>query len=108
MLPVTEEMRMDASKAYFMVRAQVTNEPDRARFDRWYGDHHVPVAVKYFKCEKAWRFWSRLDPSVHYAMYQFPDMAALRAVVDAPGFKALVDDFSDAWPNVPRSRDLIE
>src|ERR1700753_1843669 len=99
---------MDASKAIFMVRAVVANAADRAKFDRWYGDHHVPMAMAYFKSEKAWRFWSRLDPSVHYAMYQFADMASLRAVIDAPGFKALIDDFEQAWPNVPRSRDLLE
>jgi hypothetical protein len=30
-------------------------------------------------------------------------MTALRARIDDPGFKALVDDFDQAWPNVPRS-----
>jgi hypothetical protein len=99
---------MDANKAYFMVRAQVANEADRARFDQWYGGHHVPLAMKYFEAEAGWRFWSRSDPSVHYAMYQLPDMATLRALVEAPGFKRLVDDFSQAWPDIPRSRDLIE
>jgi hypothetical protein len=99
---------MEANKACFMVRAQVANAADRARFDQWYGGHHVPMAMAYFRAEKAWRFWSHIDPSVHYAMYQFPDMATLRAVTEAPGFKALVDDFNDAWPDIPRSRDLIE
>jgi hypothetical protein len=33
---------MQASKAYFMVRAQVPNDSDRAKFDRWYGTHHLP------------------------------------------------------------------
>ena len=99
---------MEANKAYFMVRAEVANESDRATFDQWYGDHHVPMAMTYFKAEKGWRFWSRIDRSVHYAMYQFPDVATLRAVIEAPGFTALIDDFNQAWPNVPRSRDLIE
>ena len=31
---------MEARKAYFMVRAQVPNEPDRAKFDQWNGTHH--------------------------------------------------------------------
>jgi hypothetical protein len=35
-------------------------------------------------------------------------MTALRARIDDPGFKALVDDFDQAWPNVPRTRDLLE
>jgi hypothetical protein len=99
---------MEANKAYFMVRAEVANESDRAKFDQWYGGHHVPLAMAYFKAEKAWRFWSRIEPAVHYAMYQFRDMATLRALVEAPGFKPLIEDFNQAWPNVPRSRDLIE
>jgi hypothetical protein len=99
---------MEANKAYFMVRAQVADEADRAKFDHWYGSHHVPLAIAYFKAEKAWRFWSRTDPSVHYAMYQVADMATLQALADAPAFKALVDDFNAAWPDVPRTRDLIE
>jgi hypothetical protein len=99
---------MQAHKAYFMVRAQVENEADRGEFDRWYGSHHVPLAMENFRAEKAWRFWSRSDPSVHYAFYQFADMAALRERIESPDFKLLVDDFNQAWPRVPRTRDLIE
>ena len=99
---------MEAGKAYFMVRAQVTNEADREKFNHWYATSHVPMAMERFRCEKAWRFWSRSDPSVHYALYQFTDMATLRARLDEPGFKELVDDFNRAWPNVPRTRDMME
>src|SRR5262249_15289647 len=90
------EDTMEANKAYFMVRAQVTNEADRAKFDAWYGGHHVPMAMKNFRCEKAWRFWSRSDPSVHYAMYQFGDVAKLKERINSPDFKELVDDFNKA------------
>ena len=69
---------MDANKAYFMVRSQVTSEADRQKFDYWYATQHVPMAMDRFRCEKGWRFWSRSDPSVHYALYQFADMATLR------------------------------
>ncbi|HEY1364110.1 MAG TPA: hypothetical protein VGF60_17850 [Xanthobacteraceae bacterium] len=99
---------MQASKAYFMVRAQVTNPADREKFDRWYDGHHLPLAMKEFRAEKGWRFWSRSDPSVHYAMYEFEDLATLRSRLDSPGFKMLVADFDQAWPQVPRTRDLIE
>jgi hypothetical protein len=58
--------------------------------------------------DKGWRFWSRSDPSVHYAMYEFKDMATLRNCVDSSGFKVLVADFDETWPRVTRSRDLIE
>jgi hypothetical protein len=45
---------------------------------------------------------------LHYALYQFADMATLRARLDGPGFKELVADFDRVWPQVPRTRDLIE
>ncbi len=99
---------MEANKACFMVRAQVTAEPDRAKFDQWYGRHHLPLAMDKFRAEKGWRFWSRSDPSVHYAIYQFKDMAALRKSLESPEFKLLVADFDQAWPHVTRSRDMME
>jgi hypothetical protein len=97
---------MQASKAYFMVRAQVTNESERPQFDRWYGTHHLPLAMNKLRAEKGWRFWSRT--SVHYALYRFSDMATLRSRLDSADFKLLVADFDQAWPKVARSRDLIE
>ena len=99
---------MEVKRAYFMVRAQVANETDRAKFDRWYETHHLPLAMDKFRAEKGWRFWSRTDPAVHYALYQFSDMATLRSRLDAADFKLLVADFDEAWPKVARSRDLIE
>ncbi len=99
---------MEANKAYFMVRAQVQEGSDRAKFDHWYGTHHLPLAMATFRAEKGWRFWSRSDPSVHYALYQFNDMAALRNSLETPGFKLLIADFDKAWPRVTRSRELIE
>src|SRR5262245_3318649 len=99
---------MEARKAYFMVRAQVPSESDRAKFDQWYGMHHLPLAMNKFHAEKGWRFWSRSDSSVHYALYQFKDMATLRDRLDSPDFKLLIADFDQAWPGVTRSRDLIE
>jgi hypothetical protein len=45
---------------------------------------------------------------VHYALYQFRDMATLRSTLESPDFKLLIADFDAAWPQVTRSRDLIE
>src|SRR5262249_10884887 len=95
---------MQARKAYFMVRAQVPNESDRAKFDQWYGTHHLPLAMDKFHAEKGWRFWSRSDSSVHYALYQFKDMATLRDRLDSPDFKLLIADFDQAWPGVTQPR----
>ena len=101
-------MNVHANKVYLMARSQVANAADREKFDHWYGTHHVPMAMDRFRCEKGWRLWSRSDRSVHYALDQFADMATLRARLDEPGFKELVADFDQAWPQVPRTRDLIE
>ena len=99
---------MDANKAYLMVRSQVADAADRQKFDHWYATHHVPMAMDRFRCEKGWRFWSRSDASIHYALYQFKDMATLRERLDSSDFKLLIADFDRAWPAVARSRDLIE
>jgi hypothetical protein len=94
-------------KAYFMVRA-VVEEPLRQKFDHWYSTHHLPMALAEFKAEKCWRFWSAVDASVHYAVYQFADMARLDAALKSDGFKRLVADFDHDWPSgVTRTRDMV-
>jgi len=95
------------TKAYFMVRAVVT-EPLRQKFDQWYSSHHLPWALKDFKAEKAWRYWSTIDPGVHYAIYQFADQVKLDAAMKDEVLKPLIADFDKAWPSgVTRSRDKL-
>jgi len=94
-------------KAYFMVRA-VVEEALRQKFDHWYATDHLPWALKDFKAEKAWRLWSTLDPSVHYAVYRFADEAKLKAAMRDEVLKPLIADFDKAWPSgVTRTRDLL-
>jgi hypothetical protein len=94
-------------KAYFMVRA-VVDESQRKKFDHWYSTDHLPWALKDFKAEKAWRYWSTIDPSVHYAMYQFADIAKLEAAMKDEVLKPLIADFDKSWPKgVTRSRDVL-
>jgi hypothetical protein len=94
-------------KAYFMVRSVVT-EPLRQKFDRWYSTDHLPRALADFKAEKAWRFWSTMDASVHYAVYQFTDPAKLDAAMKSQEFKDLIVDFDKSFPTgVTRTRDLL-
>jgi hypothetical protein len=86
----------------------VVVEPLREKFDGWYSAHHLPMALKEFKAEKCWRFWSAADAGVHYAVYQFADMARLDAALKSDGFKMLVADFDKAWPDgVTRTRDML-
>lgn len=94
--------------AYFMVRA-VVEEPLREKFDRWYAEHHLPMALAAFKAEKAWRFWSTAEAGVHYAVYRFADRTRLDAALKAPTFKELIADFDQAWPRgVTRTRDMLD
>jgi hypothetical protein len=94
--------------AFFMVRA-VVEQPLRQKFDRWYTEHHLPMALAAFKAEKAWRFWSTAEAGVHYAVYRFADTARLDAALKGPRFKELIADFDQAWPSgVTRTRDMLE
>ena len=94
-------------KAMFVVRA-VVEERLRQKFDHWYSTDHLPSAIAAFKAEKAWRFWSTVDAAVHYAVYQFGDMAKLEAGVNPQSLQPLIADFDKAWPaGVSRSRDVL-
>jgi len=95
------------SKTLLIVRAVVA-QPLCNKFDRWYSNDHLPWAIRAFKCEKAWRFWSETDPGVHYAVYQFADKGQLETALASDEFKALIADFNRSWPEgVTRTRDVV-
>jgi hypothetical protein len=92
----------------FMVRAVVADAADRAKFDQWYRDEHLPDAVKAFGAKSAWRGWSEVDPSVHYAVYEFDTIEQVRAIPGSGELKALVAEFDRVWgKRVVRSREII-
>ena len=94
-------------KGIFMVRAVVANPDDRPGFDNWYETEHLPDALKAFNALRAWRIWSRSDPSVHIAFYEFPNAAAADAVQSTGGIKGMVAEFDRAWGDkVTRSREV--
>jgi len=94
--------------AYLLVRAVVA-EADRRDFDTWYRTEHLPDAAKAFAAQHAWRAWSRSDPSVHYAYYQFADVAAAEAIARSPAIQALVAEFDARWgKRVARTREILE
>jgi hypothetical protein len=93
-------------KVFFMVRSVVA-EPLRQKFDHWYSTDHLPRALKDFKAEKGWRFWSTADASLHYAVYQFADQAKLDAAMKGDVLKALIADFDENFPTVARTRDFL-
>jgi hypothetical protein len=93
----------------FIVRAQVVDAAVKAAFDRWYQDEHLPDALKAFNAQRAWRGWSDVDASVHYAVYEFADPAGARAIQGSDALKRLVAEFDRVWGDkVTRSRDVVE
>jgi len=95
--------------AYFVVRAQIADANMKNDFDRWYQDEHLPDALKAFNATRAWRGWSQLDDTVHYAYYEFDDVPSARAIQGSDELKRLVAEFDRVWGDkVIRSRDIVE
>jgi len=96
------------AKAYLAVRAKVP-EADRAKFDHWYETDHLPWALRVFKARRAWRCWSRSDPAVHVAFYEFDSVEAAEAISKSDAIKPLVEDFDRVWQDrVTRRRAVLD
>ena len=94
--------------ALLYVRAVVADPADRAAFDEWYATDHSPMGYRLFKPKRFWRCWSHLDPSVHYAFYEFENAERYDEIVGTPEFEAMVADFTRTWGDrVERDRDVI-
>jgi hypothetical protein len=97
------------AKGCFVVRAEVPDEDDRKRFDDWYATDHLPWAIKVFGAQRGWRCWSRSDPAVHYAFYEFADVEQAQALIGSKKVKPLVADFDRVWGDrVKRTREVLE
>jgi hypothetical protein len=96
------------AKAYLAVRAEVP-EAERDRFDHWYATDHLPWALREFGARRAWRCWSRSEPAVHVAFYEFDSVEEAKAATSAEKIKPLVADFDRVWgERVPRRRAVLE
>lgn len=93
--------------AFFVVRATVNDAAKRQAFDAWYSREHLPDAMKSFGAQKAWRYWSESDPSLHIAMYQFSDSATRERALAGSELNRLIADFNRDWPDVTRTRELL-
>jgi len=97
------------AKGYLVVRAHVADAADREKFDHWYATDHLPWAVRVFAARRGWRCWSRTDPAVHYAFYEFADIAEAEALIGSDKIKPLVADFDRVWGDrVARRREILE
>ena len=96
------------ARACLAVRAEVP-EAERARFDHWYETDHLPWALRAFGARRAWRCWSRSDPGVHVAFYEFDSVEAAEAAIMPEKIQPLVADFDRVWgERVPRRRAILE
>ena len=96
------------AKAYLAVRAEVP-EADRAQFDLWYETDHLPWALRVFNARRAWRCWSKSDPAVHVAFYEFDSAEAAEAISKSEAIKPLVADFDRVWQDrVKRRRAVLD
>ena len=95
-------------KACLAVRAEVP-EAERARFEHWYATDHLPWALRVFEAKRAWRCWSKTEPALHIAFYEFDSVEAAQATQTAEATKALVADFDRIWGGrVSRRREILE
>ena len=94
--------------AYLIVRAEV-EVASRETFDHWYETEHLPDALRDFKALSAMRGWSDVEPGVHMAFYEFPDLAAADAASNSEEIKELIKEFDCQWNGkVTRKRDVVE
>ena len=97
------------AKTCLVVRAEVPDPADRAPFDHWYATDHMPWAIKAFGAQRGWRCWSRTDPAVHYAFYEFDDTKQAEAAIAPDRIKPLIADFDRVWGDrVSRRREILE
>jgi hypothetical protein len=97
------------AKGYLVVRAEVPDSKDRAEFDHWYATDHLPWAMRVFSAERGWRCWGRTEPAVHYAFYEFADVAEAEALIGSEKIKPLVADFDRVWGSrTSRRREVLK
>jgi hypothetical protein len=95
--------------AVLIVRARLNNLSDRRKFDAWYHAEHLPAALKAFRAQRAWRCWSRTNPLVHLALYEFPSVEEAEAIIDSEALAGQIAEFDRYWgTEVTRTREIVE
>ena len=95
--------------AVLIVRARLNNLSDRQKFDSWYRTEHLPAAVREFRAQRGWRCWSRTNPLVHIALYEFPSVEEAENILDSAALAAQIAEFDRVWgAEVTRTREVVE
>ena len=94
--------------AYLIVRAEV-EKSSRERFDKWYEKKHLSDALRGFDALSAMRGWSDVEPGIHLAFYEFPNLKSANTILHSAVIKDFIAEFDRHWQNkVTRTRDVIE
>ena len=95
--------------AVLIVRARLNNLADRPKFDTWYRVEHFPSGVREYKAQRGWRCWSRTNPLVHLALYEFPTVEEAERILDSAALAAQIAEFDRVWgAGVERTREIVE
>jgi hypothetical protein len=103
------DWEVPVATAFLIVRARLNNLSDRQKFDRWYGTEHLPSAVREFKAQRGWRAWSKTNPLVHIALYEFESVEEAEDILDSAALAAQIAEFDRVWGSeVTRTREIVE
>ena len=95
--------------AVLIVRALLTKLADRPKFDTWYRVEHFPSGVREYKAQRGWRCWSRTNPLVHLALYEFPSVEEAENILNSAALAAQIAEFDRVWgTGVTRTREIVE
>lgn len=95
--------------AVLIVRARLNNLADRQRFDDWYHKEHLPTGLREFKAQRGWRAWSKTNPLVHIALYEFPSVEEAEDILDSAALAAQIAEFDRVWgAGIARTREIVE
>jgi len=97
------------ARAHLIVRSKLEKLADRQAFDDWYRLERLRDAVKGFGARRGWTSWSRTNPLVHFAVYEFTTTEEAEAALDSLAFVGLVAEFDRVWGSrVTRTREVFE
>ena len=95
--------------AVLIIRARLINLADRERFDSWYRAEQLPSGIRLFRAQRAWRAWSRTNPLVHLALYEFPSVEEAEDILDSAALAAQTAEFDRVWgTGITRTREVVE
>ena len=82
---------------------------DRQRFDDWYRTEQLPSSIKTFKADRGWRAWSKTNPLVHIALYEFPSVEEAENILDSAALAHQTAEFDRVWgTGIQRTREIVE